>query len=229
MKPTFLEHPELASWYHDNFRMAKIRGNRWMVAAIFGWLIAASALVAFASVFPLTRIQPWLVTVDTTHGLVTSINPVEKGQQSLTEVEAIVQASLYRYVIACETYDPSFSFERGYGICRNMSESNRLKEFDTEISPDNPKSPINVIKGRGKRTVELISILPSSFEKDVAQVRFLTKEALDGTTSVERVYNAMVKYRFTSSPDVTEDRWENPLGFKVSSYRKDQEPTRSNN
>ncbi|WQO83993.1 VirB8/TrbF family protein (plasmid) [Sinorhizobium meliloti] len=41
--------------------------------------------------------------------------------------------------------------------------------------------------------------------------------------SIVRHYISVVRYRYTDTPATNEWRFENPLGFQVYNYRRDQE------
>lgn len=59
-------------------------------------------------------------------------------------------------------------------------------------------------------------------------VRFATTEVSD-TDAVTRHWIAVVRYRYTDTPATNEWRFENPLGFQVYDYRRDQETVTESN
>ena len=59
-------------------------------------------------------------------------------------------------------------------------------------------------------------------------VRFATVEQSD-TESIPRHWIAVVRYRYTDTPATNEWRFENPLGFQVYDYRRDQETVTEGN
>jgi hypothetical protein len=72
-----------------------------------------------------------------------------------------------------------------------------------------------------------VNIKAISFPNNrTALVRFATLEQTS-TRTTERAWQALVRFRYTSSPVSNELRFENPLGFQVTEYRRDQETVRA--
>ena len=132
------------------------------------------------------------------------------------------QSYLYRYAIARLTYDPTVDLNRNYDIVRVMTAPQANNDFESEISNSNPHSPANVFKTSTIRSVHVLSVSPLS--KDTAQVRLSTTLKRNGNQSEpEKFWVAVIRYRFTNVPLEIQERFENPLGFQVISFRLDQE------
>jgi hypothetical protein len=72
-----------------------------------------------------------------------------------------------------------------------------------------------------------VNIKAISFPNNrTALVRFSTLEQTS-TRTTERAWQALVRFRYTSTPATNELRFENPLGFQVTEYRRDQETVRA--
>ena len=218
---TYKDDAEAASWFHDQYRMAIVRASRSFVLALLFGLIAVTAVGAVWYLLPLRTLKPVVVTIDSRTGLVTAVQQYENGAK-LMENEAIVQSYLYRYAIARLTYDPTVDLNRNYDIVRVMTASEANNEFENEISNSNPNSPANVFKTSTIRSVHVSSVSPLS--KDTAQVRLSTALKRNGNQSEsEKFWVAVIRYRFTNAPLEIQERFENPLGFQVVSFRLDQE------
>ncbi len=103
---------------------------------------------------------------------------------------------------------------------RKSIEAEAARELQTLYSAANAQNPTKVY-GRLKRI--LVEIKSVTFPNaSTAIVRFSTNERSD-TESVVRHWISVVRFRYTDTPARNEWRFENPLGFQVYSYRRDQE------
>lgn len=205
-------------WEQEIVRKAKrSRALAWVVTMIFGSITLLS-LVALVMLVPLKSFEPYLVEVDKNTGYV----EVKSGLTrpiNLTEQQAVTQANIVRYIRAREGYDP-YAIEQNFGIAALLSTGNAARELQDLYSTTNPKNPAKVY-GRNKRvTTEIASVTFPNGSTGI--VRFATTELSD-TNSVTSHWIAVVRYRYTDTPATNEWRFENPLGFQVYDYRRDQE------
>ena len=85
---------------------------------------------------------------------------------------------------------------------------------------DNPQSPQNILANRTDVFVEIKRV--SFLGGNVAQVYF-TKESVTGSNSTKTDAVATIKYTVDGTPSKEVDRFKNPLGYQVESYRADVE------
>ncbi|WP_287304669.1 type IV secretion system protein, partial [Mesorhizobium sp.] len=89
-----------------------------------------------------------------------------------------------------------------------------------EFTPSNPNSRD---KRYGMDTAIAVTVKSVSFlNRTTATVRLSTEEKRQNTTRREH-WVAVIKFRYTSTPLKNEYRFDNPLGFQVTEYRRDQE------
>ncbi|TJW48148.1 MAG: type IV secretion system protein, partial [Mesorhizobium sp.] len=69
----------------------------------------------------------------------------------------------------------------------------------------------------------------SLLNRNTASVRFATTTRRENSSTADN-WVAVIKFRYTSTPLKNEWRFDNPLGFQVTDYRRDQEsaPTAGN-
>src|SRR3546814_2791428 len=84
---------------------------------------------------------------------------------------------------------------------------------------DNPQSPQNILAYRTDVFVEIKRV--SFLGGNVAQVYF-TKESVTGSNSTKTDAVATIKYKVDGTPSKEVDRFKNPLGYQVESYRADR-------
>jgi type IV secretion system protein VirB8 len=211
-------------WEQEIVKRAKrSRTLAWFVTLVFGSITLLS-LLALVMLFPLKGFEPYIVEVDKNTGY-TEVKSGLTRPSSLTEQQAITQANIVRYIRAREGYDP-YAISDSFGIAALLSTGNAARDLQQLYSAANPKNPAKVY-GKTKRvTTEIASVtFPNS---STGIVRFSTTELSD-TDSITSHWIAVVRYRYTDTPATNEWRFENPLGFQVYDYRRDQETITENN
>ena len=206
-----------AIWERDIARRNRnSRALAWIVASVMT-LIAVAAIAALLLALPLKTYEPYMVVVDRSSGFVEVKRPIAEG--ALQQDEAIATFDLVRYVKARETYDPK-GLKDNFDLAQLLSTGDSARELVELFSPANPKNPIKVL---GTNTVVTVAIKSVTFPNQrTALVRFSTEEKSQSNI-VTRHWVSLVRFRYTSAPARNEYRFQNPLGFQVLEYRRDQE------
>ncbi len=211
-------------WEQEIVKKAKrSRTLAWLVTMIFAGITLLS-LLALVMLVPLKSFEPYIIEVDRNTGYLEVKSGLTRPA-NLTEQQAITQANIVRYIRSREGYDP-YAIEQNFEIAALLSTGNAARELQDLYSAANAKNPAKVY-GKTKRvTVEIASVtFPNS---STGIVRFATTEVSD-TDAVTRHWIAVVRYRYTDTPATNEWRFENPLGFQVYDYRRDQETVTESN
>lgn len=206
---------EAASWDADRISAAR-RNTRvaWRVAA-GGWVCALAASAALLVLMPLKRVDPFVVRVDNSTGIV-DVVPVYDG--SAKPDQAVTRYFLTHYVTICERFNFATA-ETDYEECGAFHGVQRNQAWYALWNPTNPASPLNVHKdGSTLRVqVESVSFLErASGVTDLAQVRYLKAERA-GAGAEERFTHwiATIQYAYGAPSREPKVRRWNPLGFKV--------------
>lgn len=206
---------DAASWDADRFaQAARTAAVAWRVAAA-GWLCAIAASVALMFLEPLKRVEPYLVRVDDTTGVV-DVVPVYAGHASLGE--AVTRYFLTHYITVCERFDHAMA-ESDYEECAAFNSPRLNQALYARWNRANPNSPLNVHEDGSMETarIESVSFLDrGSGAADLAQVRFarIEREGGGGPGKVTH-WIASIGYRYGKPPDDPRTRGWNPLGFEV--------------
>ena len=205
-------------WENEIVRKAKrSKAVAWFVTIVFG-IIALFALLALVMLVPLKSFEPVIVVVDKATGYIETKSGLTKAQ-NLTDSKAITQANVVRYIRTREGYDP-YAIDTNFGIAALLSTGEAARELQEQYSSANPRNPAKIY-GKNKRV--LVDVKSVTFPNETtALVRFSTTEKSD-TDAITRHYISVVRYRYTDEPALNEWRFENPLGFQVYNYRRDQE------
>jgi type IV secretion system protein VirB8 len=194
----------------------------WWVAGT-GWISAVATAIALMLLMPLKRVEPFVIRVDATTGLI-DVVPVYSGKASMPEV--VTRYFLDHYVTVCERFNFSTA-ESDYSECGAFHSALRNQAWSAAWNKTNPASPLNLYKDGTTIRAQVTSI--SFFTRadgvsDLAQVRYLKAKRQAGSAEEERTYwIASIRYTYgTPSTDPQVRRW-NPLGFKVVDFRPEPE------
>jgi type IV secretion system protein VirB8 len=214
---------EAESWDAD--RAARMRRGAtlaWWVAGA-GWLCAVASASAVAMLTPLKQVEPFVVRVDNTTGIV-DVVPVVAG--AVTQEEAVTRYFLSHYVTVCQRFNFSTA-ESDYEECGAFHSAQRNQTWYAEWSSTNPASPLNVYKdGSSVRVqVEAVSFFTrASGLADLAQVRYL--KALRPAGGADEKFShwiATVQYAYAAPAQDPKTRRWNPLGFKIVEFKTEPE------
>ena len=103
-----------------------------------------------------------------------------------------------------------------------MSDADKVySTFKREANPSNPQSVAARMGGAGSRTVKFKSI--SYIKPNQAQARLLIEEtaANGGTLQYHKI--ASLIFEYANLELTNEERYINPLGFRVKEYRLDED------
>ncbi|HWT61837.1 MAG TPA: type IV secretion system protein [Ochrobactrum sp.] len=205
-------------WENEIVRKAKrSRTLAWFVTTIFG-VMSMCALMALVMLVPLKSFEPVIVVVDKATGYIETKSGLTKAQD-ITELHAITQANIVRYIRNREGYDP-YAISDNYGTAALLSTGDAARDLQNQYSSTNLNNPARIY---GKYKEVLVDVKSVTFPNDsTALVRFSTTEK-STTDAITRHYISVVRYRYTNEPATNAWRFENPLGFQVYNYRRDQE------
>ena len=206
---------EAANWDADRLQQTQRTARRaWRVAGA-GWSCALAVALALVLLMPLKRVEPFLVRVDSSTGIV-DIVPVYTGKAGLEQ--SVTRYFLSHYVSVCERFNFATA-ESDYEECGAFHAAQRNEAWYALWNPNNPASPLNVHKDGSTVSVQVEAV--SFFQRasgvtDLAQVRYLKAERQgDGADEHISHWIATVQYVYaTPSKDPRIRRW-NPLGFKI--------------
>lgn len=206
------------SWEYDRFRSMKTSRNRAWFLAIAMVIVASLSLLSMIIMLPLKEFQPYVITVDKSTGFIEITKGLKAG--NLSQDEAITQSFLVQYITARESY-LSATVKDNYRKVELFSEGNALRSYRSTWTRSNPDNPAVIY---GDKTEVAIQIKSVAFLNDTtASIRFLRKQ--QSQNGMERIthYVATIGFKYVERPEKTENRFINPLGFLVNTYRLDQE------
>ncbi|MDH5723000.1 MAG: type IV secretion system protein [Alphaproteobacteria bacterium] len=211
----YFEHG--ATWEHSIYASMSASKNRAWIIAFMSMGIALSAIFCLMLLLPLKTYEPYVITVDRSTGYVEMTRELAKGK--LSEDDAVTESNLVKYVTLRESYNPHI-LKDNYQNIALMSDKKALKEFEELWSADNPANPSRQLGYKGTIDVQIKNV--AFISDDIAQIRFLT-EKREHDIITRSHWSSIIKFQYTQKPMKMIERFKNPLGFQVISYRKSQE------
>jgi type IV secretion system protein VirB8 len=209
---------EAASWDHDRL-LAANRSKRlaWTVAGVAGAL-AISGAAAVAMLAPLKTVAPYVITVDKATGA-SEITSQLTGSNRVTYDEAVSKYFLADYVRNREGWIPQARKEFFEGVLA-MSAREEQARWIAFYGKDNPKSPQAIFTDLDTVFIAIKSV--TFITKNVAQIRFI-KTLQRGSIVSDTPAIATVTFDTTDTPTTEQQRFKNPMGLEVQTYRADLE------
>lgn len=210
---------EARSWDQDRVRDAyRSRRNAWILAAVAG-LLAIVAVIALAALTPLKTVEPFVITVDRSTGA-TEVTTALTGNKPVSYDEAVSKYFLAQYVRAREGWLPAAAREN-FSSVAILSDPDEQARWQRAFDIRNPASPQTMFGPHATAEVTVRSI--AFVNPKVAQVRFTRILHPDIGDAISSNWIATLSFAYTTAPMAEGDRFRNPLGFQVSSYRADPE------
>jgi type IV secretion system protein VirB8 len=192
------------------------RRRAWLIS-FFCMGTTVLALLSLALLLPLKSFAPYVITVDKSTGYVEVTKGLYEG--NMTVDQAVTESNLVRYVNTRESYNPSVLREN-YNFVTLMSAGTALSEFQRLWDGKNPDNPSVQMGTKAAITIKVKSV---SFLNDrTAAVRFLREYHAEGQIKTSD-WNAVMDFQYVRAPMRMEDRFQNPLGFQITSYRVNPE------
>jgi type IV secretion system protein VirB8 len=214
---------EAESWDADRAAYSRRSAQiAWRVAAA-GWTCAVATAVSIVILMPLKRVEPFVVRVDNSTGIV-DVVPMYDGRA--TPQEAVTRYFLTHYLTVCERFNFATA-ESDYEECGAFHSPQRNQVWYALWTATNPASPLNVHKDGSTVRVQVKAV--SFFTRatglsDLAQIRY-AKAVRQGIGSDETFSHwiATIQYAYADpSKDPKTRRW-NPLGFKIIDFKSEPE------
>ena len=213
---------EAASWDIDRAAQTVKRERlAWFIATAAGLCLFALG-TAVALMMPLKTVQPYVIRVDNSTGIV-DIVPMYAGHAEIGET--VARYLLTHYVTVCE----GFSFataERDYEECGAYHTAKRNQEWYALWNQSNPASPLNANRDGSVVRVQVTAV--TFFRKangvsELAQVRYLKGRRAPGASERITHWIATIEYAWVSPSVNPKARQWNPLGWRVTDFRTEPE------
>lgn len=209
------------NWYIDKYQRVLVQRNILAVFTVVALFATLISVITLNNLAPLKSVEPFVIQIDEKTGLTEVVQPISRNAL-VSANEVMDNYFIWQYVRARETYDIP-DYRRNIAIAQLMSHPRVFTEYVDSISANNPQSPVSRLGELGKRVVEnpVITYLNDRTGKRVAQVRFQVSETQRNSKPITYQKMATLEFTYADLNFTTGQRFINPLGFQVLSYRLD--------
>jgi type IV secretion system protein VirB8 len=213
------------NWYSDRHQAVLVQRNVLSVVSLIAIIFSAIAIFLVYRNIPIVTVEPFVIQVEPRTGVTQVVRAATARE--LTAQEAINNFFIVRYVKARENFNPAI--RQNFQVVRLSSDpATVFREYAFGINQNNPESFAARSGGSGIREVKIKSM--SRLDKnqnciDVVcsiQIRVRIIEDIRGKRKrFDKII--LMEYTYTTLNLRLEERYINPIGFRVLSYRVDDE------
>ena len=206
-------------WEKSRQRFLQARLGMWRMGTFMFALTTAAALGAILLMIPLQHTETVVLEVDKQTGYLQVMRPLVDDGKNLTENEAVTTSNIVQFIKARETYDPK-GLRDNFDKASLLSTGRATQDLVNLYSGANPQNPVKLLGADTTISVQIKSV--SFLNERTASVRFDTTTSAPTGSKIDS-WVANVRWKYTQAPIRMDWRFDNPLGFQVFEYRKDQE------
>ncbi|EAJ2940265.1 type IV secretion system protein [Campylobacter coli] len=207
--------------YEASFRYLIDKSNKraWLIAFV-SIFIAIISIVAVVLLTPLKTIEPYVIRVDNTTGMVDILTMLD--EKEISSNEALDKYFISQYVKAREGYYYEL-LNQDYLLTQLMSSEKVANEYRAWYEGKNARDQI--LKNSNEVNVQILSIVlgnSNGIKTSTIRAKIITKN-LNTRGLSESTKVITLSYDYILAKASEENRILNPLGFKVTNYRIDEE------
>ncbi|EHX3645314.1 type IV secretion system protein [Campylobacter coli] len=207
--------------YEASFRYLIDKSNKraWLIAFV-SIFIAIISIVAVVLLTPLKTIEPYVIRVDNTTGMVDILTMLD--EKEISSNEALDKYFISQYVKAREGYYYEL-LNQDYLLIQLMSSEKVANEYRAWYEGENARDQI--LKNSNEVNVQILSIVlgnSNGIKTSTIRAKIITKN-LNTRGLSESTKVITLSYDYILAKASEENRILNPLGFKVTNYRIDEE------
>ncbi len=210
---------EHANWYKDRYQYVVVQRKLLTLITMLSLLCTLGTVLSIAYLTPLKSVEPFVIQVDQKSGITQTVDPLTVKE--LTANESVNNFFIVQYIRSRESYS-IHDLARNYNIVRIMSDRDRVYNgFIAEADPNNPRSNAARLGSTGQRSVKFKSI--SYLSPQLAQARIIVEEKGDNVPPNQQHKIVLLAFEYIKLNLTSEERYINPLGFRVTEYRLDED------
>ncbi|EPW4217459.1 virB8 family protein [Campylobacter jejuni] len=207
--------------YEASFRYLIDKSNKraWLIAFV-SIFIAIISIVAVVLLTPLKTIEPYVIRVDNTTGMVDILTMLD--EKEISSNEALDKYFISQYIKAREGYYYEL-LNQDYLLTQLMSSEKVANEYRAWYEGENARDQI--LKNSNEVNVQILSIVlgnSNGVKTSTIRAKIITKN-LNTRGLSESTKVITLSYDYILAKASEENRILNPLGFKVTNYRIDEE------
>ncbi|QKX01796.1 type IV secretion system protein [Wolbachia endosymbiont of Cruorifilaria tuberocauda] len=207
------------NWSSSRYSVVVAQRN---VLLLFTLILSVAISVSILAIFKISTastIEPFVIEIEKKSGIVQWVDPVTVKRYSADEV--LNNYFIAEYVKSREIFDPYNYNYNYYTKVRLFSSSSVFNEFKNYTKLQNMDDLFSLYSDFVKNEFKIRSI--QKLYDNTFQVRFTVEFTRKDGSSIRKNRIAIMSYRYASLEMNNQQRYVNPLGFQVTSYRVDDE------
>ena len=217
------------NWYKDRYQFVVIQRNILALITLLSLVCSIAATFSISQLVPLKSVEPFVIQVDQKSGITQVVDPLKAKE--LTANEAVNQYFMVQYIRARESYlgSPERNYYN-YNLVRVLSAPDIFQKYQHEIILSNPESPGARLGTGGGREVHISSIKlldkrelgnGQESQRYLVRVQVVEKAGQIPPKTLQKL--VLIEFKYTELELSIEDRYLNPVGFRVLSYKIDDD------
>ena len=207
------------NWYDDRVNFLLLQRKALTIFIML--MLCALCLLTFV-IFSISQdktMEPFVIEISKKTGIPTVVDSV--SLQKYSADRKLAEYFLYTYIKAREASNAYDYVRNFYVIVKLFSTSTVFGEFSGQVlRRSNPDSPLNILPNVSNVSLKIRSI--QYLDMNHVQVRFTVEmEQNNGTVVKNKIVN--ISYQYIEEELTNEERYINPLGFRITSYKVNDE------
>ncbi|MGL9717809.1 MAG: virB8 family protein [Wolbachia sp.] len=207
------------NWNSSRYSMVIAQRNTLLLFTLILLLAISVSILAMFKISTSSTIEPFVIEIEKKSGIVQLVDPVTVKQYSADEV--LNNHFIAEYIKSREVFDPYNYNYNYYTKVRLFSSPGVYNEFRNYIRLQNMDDLFNLYSDFVKNEFKIRST--QKLDDDTLQVRFAVEFTRKDGSSTRKNKIVIMSYRYASLEMNDQQRYVNPLGFQVTSYRVDDE------
>ncbi|WP_143689073.1 VirB8 family type IV secretion system protein [Wolbachia endosymbiont of Nilaparvata lugens] len=206
------------NWNSSRYSTVVAQRNTLLLFTLILLVAISVSILAIFKISTSSTIEPFVIEIDKKSGIVQLVDPVTVKQYSANET--LSDYFISEYIKAREVFDPYNYNYNYYTKVRLFSSPSVYSEFSNYIKSQNMNDLFNLYSdAKGELKIRSIQKLGN----DALQVRFSIEFTRKDGNSSRKNKIVVMSYKYASLEMNDQQRYINPLGFQVISYRVDDE------
>lgn len=206
------------NWYKDRYQHVLVQRKILVFITLLALACTLITVITISQLTPLKTVEPFVIQVDQRSGVTQTVDPM--NVRDLTSNEIVNNAQIVNYIRARENYN-IYDLKRSYDVVRVMSAGGKVyQDFQNAANPNNPDSNTARLGNGGERFIKIQSI--TYLNPQLVQVRVVAEDKIGGSVRSKNLI-ILLAFEYVKMNLTAEERYINPLGFRVTEYRVDED------
>ncbi|NSM56223.1 type IV secretion system protein [Wolbachia endosymbiont of Atemnus politus] len=207
------------NWNSSRYSMIIAQRNTLLLFTLILLVAISVSILAIFRISTSSTIEPFVIEIEKKSGIVQLVDPVTVKQYSADEV--LNNHFIAEYIKSREVFNPYHYNYNYYTKVRLFSSPSVYSEFINYIRSQNIDDLFNLYSDFITSEFKVRSI--QKLDNGAVQVRFTVESIRKNGSSIKKNKIVIMSYRYAPLKMDDQQRYINPLGFQVTSYRVDDE------